>query len=164
MSRICRVVVGLGLFLALLAQARPVAAQAPKKDDPPAKKDKTDKTDDRETKKAVKLVPAGTLIGKLIKLEEDSFKMEVTVGKYKQIIDIQLNDDVKVRVLGLELEEGGKPKGQKKDPADKDNRLRGIKGAREDLANNQEIQVNVSRLPNRKLIATVVWVLKKADQ
>jgi hypothetical protein len=161
MSRISRVVVGLGLFLALLAQARPVAAQAPKKDDPPAKKDKTD---DRETKKAIKPVPAGTLIGKLIKLEEDSFKMEVTVGKYKQTIDIQLNDDVKVRVLGLEFDDRGKPKRPKKDPADKDNRLRGIKGAREDLASNQEIQVNVSRLPNRKLIATVVWILKKADQ
>jgi hypothetical protein len=161
MSRISRVMVGLGLFLALLAQARPVAAQAPKKDDPPAK---SDKTDEKETKKAPKLVPVGVLVGRLIKLEEDSFKMEVTIGKYKQTYEIQLNDDVKVRILGLEFDDRGRPKKPKKDPADKDYRLGGIKGAREDLANNEEIRVNVSRLPNRKLIATVVTVLKKADQ
>ncbi len=165
MMRISRLVLPAGLLVALLAQARPAIAQAPKKDEPPAKTDKTDKTEDKDTKKGPKLVPVGTLVGRLIKLEEDSFKMEVTVGKYKQTYDIQLNDDVKVRMpMGVEFDERGKPKRMKKDPNDKDNKLGGVKGAREDLTNNQDIQVNVSRLPNRKLIATVVKVLKKADQ
>ncbi len=39
-----------------------------------------------------------------------------------------------------------------------------MKGAREDLANGQEIVVSVGRLPNQKLIATVVKVIKKVDK
>lgn len=143
-------------------------AQSTKKDDkdPPAK---TDKSEEKEPKKAPRLVPAGVLVGRLIKLEEDGFKLEVTTKAYKQTItqtvDIQVHDDVKVRLpVDLEFDDKGRPKRMKKDPNDKDSKLGGVKGAREDLANNQELEVYVSRLPNRKLVATTIKVRKKVDK
>jgi hypothetical protein len=165
----CRLISGMVLLLFLLAgQPARAFAQNVKKDDkdPPAK---TDKAEEKEPKKAPKLVPAGVLVGRLIKLDEDGFKMEVTIQTYKQThkqtVDIQLNDDVKVRLpVDVEFDDKGRPKRMKKDPNDKDSRLGGVKGAREDLASNQEIQVTVGRLPNRNLVATVVKVLKKADK
>lgn len=165
MIRISGYTTSLGLAAILGLPVPYVSAQAPKKDDPPAKSSKTARTDENDAKRGPKLVRAGILRGRLIKLEEDSFKMEVGTGNYKQIVEIQINDDVKIRVpMGIEFDDKGRPKKPKKDPADKDNKLGGAKGARDDLANNQEIEVNISRLPNRKLIATVVKVLKKPDQ
>ncbi|CAN5551689.1 hypothetical protein BH10PLA2_BH10PLA2_17700 [soil metagenome] len=156
----CRL--SLGLAALLLVQVHPVAAQSNKKDDPPAK---ADKSEDKDAKKGPKLVRAGVLRGRLVKLEEDSFKLEVDLGKQKQTLEILINDDVKVRVPPtIEFDDKGKPKRPKKDPSDKDSKLGGKKGAREDLASNQDIEVSISRLPNRKLIATVVKVLKKPDQ
>jgi hypothetical protein len=167
------------LLFVLLVQsgfATKACAQNTKKDDrdPPAK---TDKTDDKDPKKSPKLVPAGTLVGKLIKLEEDGIKLEVSgkvfykSGKQtreqtlKETYEIQVHDDVKVRLpVDIEFDDKGRPKKMKKDPNDKDAKLGGVKGAREDLANNQELEVSVSRLPNRKLVATTIKVLKKADK
>ena len=83
----------------------------------------------------------------------------------KDTVEIQLNDTVKVRLpVDIEFDDKGRPKKAKKDPSDKDYKLGGIKGAREDLANNQELEVYVSRLPNRKLVATTIKVLKKVDK
>ena len=154
-----------GIAILLFVQGSQAFAQTDKKDkqDPPAK---TDKSEDKDTKKPPKLTYVGTYVGKLVKLEEDGFKMEIDIQQYKQTIkqtvDILLNDDVKVRMpVDVEFDDKGRPKKMKKDPNDKDNKLGGIKGAREDLANNQQIMVTVSRLPNRKLIATVVKVIKK---
>ena len=166
------------IFLVLLStglESRAFAQNAKKDDkDPPTKADKADET---ATKKAPKLVPAGVLVGKLIKLDEDGLKLEVSTklflksGKrtteqtHKDTVDIQVRDDVKVRLpVDIEFDEKGRPKKMKKDPTDKDSRLGGIKGAREDLAKNQELEVYVSRLPNRKLVATTIKVLKKADK
>ncbi len=83
------------LFLTLTGQDGELFAQNGKKDDPPSK---SDKTDEKTPKKGPKIVRVGTYAGKLLKLEEDSFQMEVTVGKYKQTVDIIINDDVKVRM------------------------------------------------------------------
>jgi len=165
------------LFLFMLGGFESRAwAQSGKKDDkdPPAK---TDKSDPKEPKKSPKLVPAGVLVGRLVKLEEDGLKLEVTTKLYykagnrtneqtkKDTVDIQVQDDVKVRLpVDIEFDDRGRPKRPKKDPSDKDYKLGGIKGAREDLANNQELEVHVSRLPNRKLIATSIKVLKKVDK
>lgn len=151
-------------------------AQNAKKDDqdPPAK---ADKTTDKEPKKSPKLVPAGVLVGRLVKLEEEGLKLEVTTKLYlksgnrtnekthKDTVDIQVHDDVKIRLpVDIEFDDKGRPKRPKKDPTDKDAKLGGVKGAREDLANNQELEVHVSRLPNRKLVATTIKVLKKVDK
>ncbi len=154
-----------GMVLLLLWQGGLTSkayGQNVKKDDPA----KADATEEKDTKKPPKLVYVGTFVGKLTKLEEDGFKMEYDVVQYKktykQTLDLLVNDDVKVRMpVDIEFDDKGRPKKMKKDPNDKDSRLGGIKGAREDLAHNQEIQVSVSRLPNRKLVATVVKVLKK---
>jgi hypothetical protein len=158
-----------GIALLLVVQGNQAFAQNDKKDkqDPPAKTDKSDKSEEKDTKKGPKLTYVGTYVGKLVKLEEDGFKMEIDVPvsskkTVKQTVDILLNDDVKVRMpVDVEFDDKGRPKRMKKDPNDKDSKLGGIKGAREDLAHNQEIVVKVSRLPNRKLIATVVTVIKK---
>jgi hypothetical protein len=153
---------GLALAALLLVSVQLVSAQTPKKDDPPAK---ARKDDEKDARKGQKLVRAGTLRGRLVKLEEDSFKLEVDLGKQKQTVDIQIYDDVKVRVpFGIEFDDKGRPKRARKDPADKDSKLGGMKGARDDLAANQEVEVSISRTPNRKLVATVVKVLKKPDQ
>ncbi len=165
MFRICtsRFVSGMVLLLLLQAsQPNHAYAQNVKKDDPA----KADASTEKETKKPPKLVYVGTYLGKLTKLEEDGFKMEVDIVQYKktykQTVDILVNDDVKVRMpVDLEFDDKGRPKRMKRDPNDKDSRLGGIKGACEDLAANQQIQVSVSRLPNHKLVATVVKVLKK---
>src|SRR6266404_8610885 len=88
----------LGMTLLLLLQAgfeSEAFAQNAKKDDkdPPAK---TDKAEEKDPKKAPKLVPAGVLVGRLVKLEEDGFKLEVSTKAYKQTIkqtvDIQVHD------------------------------------------------------------------------
>jgi hypothetical protein len=165
--------VAVSLFLLLGGFCSTASAQNTKKDD----KDPPARTDDKEPKKAPKLVPAGVLVGRLVKLEEEGFKLEVTTKLYyksgnqtkeqshKDTIDIQVHDDVKVRLpVDIEFDDKGRPKRPKKDPSDKDSKLGGIKGAREDLANNQELEVHVSRLPNRKLVATTIKVLKKADK
>ena len=149
------------LFLTLTGQDGDLFAQNSKKDDPPSK---SDKTEEKNPKKGPKIVRVGTYAGKLLKLEEDSFQMEVTVGKYKQTVDIVINDDVKVRMpFDLDFDDKGKPKRPKKDPNDKDSRLGGGR-AREDLANGQEIVVTVGALAQQKLIATIVKVVKKVDK
>jgi hypothetical protein len=169
MSRILSYRLVSGLAVLLLLQGSQAFAQNDKKDkqDPPAKTDKSDKSEDKDTKKVPKLTNVRTYVGKLTKLEEDGFKMEIDIPvtykkTVKQTVDILLNDDVKVRMpVDVEFDDKGRPKKVKKDPNDKDSRLGGVKGAREDLAHNQEIVVTVGQLPNHKLVATVVKVIKK---
>jgi hypothetical protein len=162
MCRFISPLLAFGLALFCFVGTSPMAfGQNTKKDDTPPK---SDKTDDKGAPKK-KIVAVATYPGKLIKLEEDSFKMEVTIGKYKETIDIVIDDDVKVRMpVDVEFDDKGRPKRPKKDPNDKDSRLGGVKGAREDLANGQDIVVTVGQLPNRKLIATIIKVVKKVDK
>lgn len=133
------------------------------------KKDKDDKSQDVKsspvnTKKA-KLTSAGAVVGRITKMEDDMLTLEVTVGKAKSTMEIQIAEDAKFRVpQPLEFDDKGKPKKAKKDNSDPDRKYGGVKGARDDLRNGQQVEVTLARLPNKKYVATVLRIFPDAGK
>ena len=152
----------LTLFLFIGAAAVPGGLA----DDKGAKKEtqKKDKKDDGKKSEGVKrsqTTRAGTVKGTLKELTESSLTLEREVGQAKQTLTgILIATDVKVRLPAEpEFDSKGKLKPFKPDPNDPDRKLGGVKGTRDDLRDGQQVVLTLGKLPNKKLVATVVVVL-----
>jgi hypothetical protein len=130
-----------------------------------AKKDASATNDSKDAKKAPKLTPISPMVGKILKMEDGGFKLEVGAGRLKQTLEIQLGEDLKVRLpVTVDFDDKGHPKKAKKDPNDKDAKLGGIKGSPSDLGRNQQVEVMGGRLPNHKVVATTIKILKLPEK
>jgi hypothetical protein len=139
----------------------PGAAAEPQagKDDPAAKEKSKEK---KPGVKRADTTPAGRATGKIAHLDGGSFALEGGSGYAKRSVHLPMADDVKVRVLSrLEFDEKGKPKQPKPDPDDPDRKYGGVKGDRSDLHDGQAATVMLGKLPDKRLVATVIIV---ADQ
>ena len=130
--------------------------------DPPAK-DQQKKGEEKDKKSGVKksdTVPAGSVVGTIVDLDVGAFSLEAIVGVQKQRAELLIADDVKIRIpRQLEFDEKGKAKPFKPDPNDPDRGLGGVKGTFADLRKAQTARVTLGRLPNKKLVATVIAVI-----
>lgn len=130
---------------------------------------KDENTPDKKTapvnSKKAKLSAAVSVIGRITKMEDDTFTLEVGTGKAKTQMSIQIAEDAKFRVpQPLEFDDKGRPKKAKKDNTDIDRRLGGVKGARDDMRSGQQVEVTVGRLPNKQYVATVIKILPEAGK
>jgi hypothetical protein len=135
-------------------------------DDKGAKKDtqKKDKKDDGKKSEGVKrsqTTRVGTFRGTIKEIDERSLSFEREVGQAKQKQEgILIATDVKVRLPAEpEFDSKGKLKPFKPDPSDPDRKLGGVKGSRDDLRDGQQVVLTLGKLPNKKLVATVIVVL-----
>jgi hypothetical protein len=158
--------ISLGSLLVLFLLMGTILAPSGLADDKGAKKEtqKKDKKDDGKKAEGVKrsqTTRVGTLTGTLKDLTESSLTLERAVGQAKQSVkDILIATDVKVRLPAEpEFDSKGKPKPFKPDPSDPDRKLGGVKGTRDDLRDGQQVVLTLGKLPNKKLVATVVVVL-----
>jgi hypothetical protein len=143
---------------ALVAPGR-ADEQDAKKDNP--KKEQKDDSKKNEGPKRSQTTRAGTVKGTIKAIDETSLTLEVQVGSAKQKVEgVLIATDVKVRVPAEpEFDSKGKLKPFKPDPSDPDRKLGGVKGSKDDLKEGQPAVVTLGKLPNKKLVATVVVVL-----
>ena|SRR5258708_16486724 len=135
-------------------------------DDKEAKKDaqKKEKKEDGKKSDGVKRSQTtrfGAVKGTIKEIDEDSLTVEYEVGKIKQRAEgVIIASDVKVRVPAEpEFDSKGKLKPFKPDPSDPDRKLGGVKGSKNDLRDGQQVVLTLGKLPNKKLVATVIVVL-----
>ncbi len=140
------------------------ADDTPKKDPPKkgAKDDDKNKDKKPEVIKRSQTSPAGTATGKVTSLNDQSFILEAGFGRTKRAVEVWIAEDVKVRMPAeFEFDDRGKPKHFKPDPNDPDRRLGGVKGSIADVKDGQSAVVTLGRLPDKRLVATVIVVAEK---
>jgi hypothetical protein len=124
-----------------------------------AKKEDKDKKKP-EIIKAAQTSRVGQYTGRVTGTDENAFTLEVGKDPTKRTFDLLVAEDAKIRLPAeLQFDDKGKPKRLKKDPNDPDRNMPGVRGTKEDLHEGQNVLVTVGRLPNKKLVATVVLVL-----
>jgi len=129
-------------------------------DNKDGKKTDQGKDDKSEPVKISQTVKVGRYPGKITGRDENSFTFEVGKDRNKQTLDVLIAIDAKIRLPAeLEFDEKGKPKPFKRDPSDPDRNLPGVKGTKADLHDGQNVIVTIGRLPNKKLVATRIYVV-----
>jgi len=129
-------------------------------DNKDTKKSDKDKDEKSEPVKTSQTTKAGTVAGKITGRDENSFTLEVGKDRNKKTVDILIAQDAKIRLPAeQEFDEKGKPKPFKKDPSDPDRNLLGVRGTKADLHDGQNVIVTLGRLPNKKLVATRIYVV-----
>jgi hypothetical protein len=146
------------VLVALLLAAFPLAL-ARADDQQPAKKAEKEKKKP-EAVKSFQTTRVGQWTGKIAGTDESSFTFEVGTGPTKRTYDLTVAEDAKIRLPAqMDFDSKGKPKPLKKDPSDPDRNMPGVRGTKDDLHEGQNVIVTIGRLPNKKLVATVVLVL-----
>jgi hypothetical protein len=173
----------LAAVVALVGTCVPGADAKPKTDDKP-KETKPEPTETKPEAPKMKLIPAGSFAGLIIKKQDARLFTVRVYGKTGQPaftgdprnpfrvdvrdvhtdIEVTLAEDVKVRVPFVPERDPktGRPKSlfPKKDPNDPDRNLPGVKGSIEDLRENQWVVVTLGRTRDKppQTFATVVVV------
>ena len=137
----------------------PLGAWARIDDQKPTKKEDS-KTTKPETVKTSQTTRVGRLTGKITAKDDNSFTLEVGKEPAKKTYEVLIAEDAKIRFPAeLQFDDKGKPKPFRKDPSDPDRSMPGVRGTKENLRDGQNVIVTIGKLPNKKLVATVILVV-----
>jgi len=147
-------------FSFVLGSLLTAPAGSARADDQKPAKQEDNKSTKPETVKASQTTKVGRLTGKITARGDNSFTLEAGKEPAKKTYELLIAEDAKIRLPAeLQFDEKGKPKPFHKDPSDPNRSMPGVRGTKEDLRDGQNVIVTIGRLPNKKLVATVILVV-----